>query len=596
MQQAGLDVRGKTIRKVSDRALIMPAMSYDDRDTRVHAASEDMDDLLPNSNVLRNLPVPLRYAPEKGVAEKTEITSLQEYTEKMMKLKSMRVRMLSAGDSSPSSSSSSENDLDEYDCNMCGCVVRDRPHSDVCARCDALRKSQKRKVKLEKKEDVSGPPKLEKVDLKYDHTQELYKKIKNIVREERGEDKMTAFPPTTAPTSNNDSVLGRVLNELFTPSARRTLELTRLPRPTSLSDIAKATSQLALDVGKFDGDVSVAPRWLHEYCRGVYRYSFDVPNCLYVITKCFVGEAKAWLDQMLDKVSLLDDATGSQTRSIEALLLLFKQQYMGQTQISMWKRQLQGTKLMSTAATVADLKMHYKTFVTIVNNLRLCDKYISDEEYRTTYMDALPYSVSLYIGRDYRNFTTLDEIFQVANEAIVKQNLREKRPSDGGLASRKEQLNSMYLDEAEEEISFHVLPSRRAPPDPQEQWRKLNHAKMTCFHCGKVGHSAFKCNLLNQPQTTLGAAAWAQKNLRLGSNEKYDPTKFVRAFQTSSSQAASASSASASNAAASESSEPRRKRLHKRGQGTPRPSTSSKSKSKDITVVSDKEENEVVSD
>jgi hypothetical protein len=597
MQQAGLETKGKIVRKVSDRAVVMPAMSYDERDTRVHAASEEMDDLLPNSHLLRTLPVPLRYAPDKGVAEKVEVTTLQEYTQRMMKLKSMRARMLSACDSSPSSSSSSsDNDLDDFDCKMCGCVVRDRPHSDVCAKCETLRKNQKRKVKSENKDESVELPKLEKVDTTYNHTQEMYNKIKNIVREERDEEKFKDATQRSARVQNSESVLGRILNELFTPSARRTLDLTRLPKPTSLSDITKATAQLVLDVGKFDGDVSVAPRWLHEYCRGVYRYSFDVPNCLYVLTKCFIGEAKAWLDQMLDKVSLLDDASDSHTRSIEALLLLFKQQYMGQTQISMWKRQLAGTKLTSTAASIADLKLHYKTFVTIVNNLRLCDKYISEEEYRTMYMDSLPYTVSLYIGRDYQKFTTLDEIFQVATEAIVKQNLREKRVSDGGLASRKESLNSLYVDDEEDEITFHAMTSKRGPIDPQEQWRRLNTAKMTCFHCGRVGHTAYKCTLLAQPQTSLGAAAWAQQNVRLGSTAKYDAAKYIKAQQAAASSYSSSPATNNVSVPASAmtpgSSESRKRRLHKKGQKP----TSSKSKSKETTRVVDSEVEEIESD
>ena len=65
MQQAGLKTTDKTVRKVSDHSVMMPAMSQDNRDTRVHAASEEMDDILPNSLVLRNLPVPLRYAPDE---------------------------------------------------------------------------------------------------------------------------------------------------------------------------------------------------------------------------------------------------------------------------------------------------------------------------------------------------------------------------------------------------------------------------------------------------------------------------------------------------------------------------------------------------
>jgi hypothetical protein len=571
LQTAGITT-DTNFRKVSDKVLMMPAMSYDERDVRPHATSEEMEDILPNSNVLRSLPLPLRYTPDLSESEKYTISSLQEYTKHMLKLKLQRIRLLRYDSVSSSTSSTSENDLEAFDCAMCGREVRNRPYSDVCVKCEVLRKRDRLKVKLEGQPSVQEKtelPKLEKVEEKFDHTQEMYNKIKNLVREER--EGVPAMPTLSVikNTAQTHDVLGRVLNELFTPSARRTLELTRLPKLTSSTEITRATTQLVTDVGKFDGDVSVAPRWLHEYCRGVYRYSFDVPNCLYVITKCFIGEAKAWLDQMLDKVSLLHESTDTSTRPIEALLLLYKQQYMGQTQISMWKKQLAGTKLTSTAATVTDLKSHYKTFVTLVNNLRLCDKYVSEEEYRTMYMDALPYSVSLYIGRDYQKFTTLDEIFQIATEAIVKQNIREKKPSDGGLAPRKETLNIMYTSEGEEVIPYHALTTKRSAEDPQQRWKKLNTARMTCFHCGKNGHAAFECQLLAHPQTALGAAAWAQRNLRMGMNQVYDVTKYTRAKDTSSvttSTATTRQTNTSENAMPASSREPARKRLFKKGQ------------------------------
>jgi hypothetical protein len=612
LQTAGLSTN-KSVRKVSDRVIEMPAMSYDDRDVRVYANSEEMEDILPNSNVLRSIPLPLRYTPDKHELETYNITSLQEYTKYMLKLKLQRVRLMRPdSDPSSSTSSSSENDLESYDCNICGCVVKDRPHSDVCAKCELLRKQVRSKVKLENNNVPSKTdiPKLEKLDENYNHTQEMYDKIKNLVREEResvgntrpSQTSVSIAANITPAASNNESVLGRVLNELFTPSARRTLDLTRLAKPTSMTEITRSASQLVTDVGKFDGDVSTAPRWLHEYCRGVYRYSFDVPNCLYIITKCFIGEAKAWLDQILDKVSLLNDSTDTSTRPIEALLLQFKQQYMGQTQISMWKKQLAGTKLTSTAATVADLKSHYKTFVTIINNLRLCDKFISEEEYRTLYMDALPYSVSLYIGRDYQKFTTLDEIFQIAAEAIMKQNMREKTPADGGLAARKESINSLYFDtntsEYNENIQYNALAVKRDVTDQQTQWRKINNAKMACFHCGRNGHTAYDCTLLSQPQTSLGAAAWAQRNVRLGATKPYDVTTYMKARDPTTSlnspKAAtpSISTNSPSSKPASNNEKNQNRRLYKQGKRV-RPVSSktayvsSKDDSKDAEEVSD---------
>jgi hypothetical protein len=579
------------IRKVTDRVLSMPAMSYDDRDVRINATNEDMDDLVPNSHVLRILPPSLRYTPDEGDLERYEIKSLQEYTKYMLHMKARR-KVLLRPNSDPSSSSptSSDNDLEVFDCALCSCIVRDRQYSDVCEQCDEKRKLERKKAKHEAKAILAAAatiPKLEKVEQSYNHEKEMFAKIQNIVREERQGVTNTSSLSQTSKTDNTNldgHVLGKVLNELFTPSARRTLDMTKLPKPTTTTEIAKSAAQLVADLGKFDGDVSVAPRWIHEYCRGVYRYSFDVPNCIYIITKCFVGEAKAWVDQILDKVSLLHDSSDTVTRPIEALLLQYKQQYMGQTQVSMWKRQLAGTKLTSTAPTLGDLKSHYKTFVTIINNLRLCDKYISEEEYRIMYMDSLPYSVSLYIGRDYQKFTTLDEIFQVATEAITKQTLREKRPADGELAARKENINSyhlkenmnsFYLDE-ESGILFHT---GHVDDDPRAQWRKLNSHKMVCFHCGKNGHSAYDCLLLSQTQTTLGAAAWAKRNVMLGVQTAYDVAKYQKNNASSASKAA--------QSPASNGDEIPRKRLFKKGQ---KPSSKSKKTDKrDAEVVSDAE-------
>ena len=524
----------------------------------------------------------MRYTPDKGALEKTEVTSLQEYTHHMLKLKAMRVRMLRAHDSSSPSSSSSDNDLDHYDCNMCGCVVKDRPHSDVCAKCDLVRKQQRKKVKSE----VTDPPKLEKVDVNYNHRQEMFDKIKQTVREERQAATTTTTPKNVSVATSSDCVLGRVLHDLFTPSARRTLEMTKLPKPTSSSEIARSANQLVADVGKFDGDVSVAPRWLHEFCSGIHRYGFDVPNSLYIITKCFIGEAKAWLDQMLDKVSLLAESEDTATRPIEGLLILFKQQYMGPSQISMWKKQLGATKLTSTATTVTDLKLHYKTFVTIINNLRLCDKFLSEEEYRTMYMDALPYSVSLYIGRDYQKFTTLDEIFQVATEAIMKQNQREKKPADGSLAPRKEAINMYRVEEnMNEYIPFHAAPTTRKQFDPKDQWNKINTARITCFHCGKTGHFAFDCRLLTEPQTALGAAAYANHNARRGSNVPYDAAKYKQKRETTSSSSSSSHTAAIASGPSSQG--PKRKHLFKQGQ---KPTAqANKEKSKDVREVEEVE-------
>jgi len=281
MQQYGikLDRSGKKFRKVSDREVSVPAMSYDDRDARINVNSEEMDDLLPRAHVLRSLPVPLQFCPDKHELEKTKIISLQDYAKKMALLKRNRMRLLNNDnddDPSSSSSSSSDDDAEEYDCNICGKVVRNRPYSDVCSSCEQVRKASRNKVKKEKSSsgDLSDLPHLEKdEDIKiYDHKQEMDKKIRSIIREERAVNGTLTSSATVPDSSPSDHVLGRIINEVFSASARRTLELTKLAKIKSVVELSKAANQLAVEIGKFDGDSASAPRWLHDYCRGVYRY------------------------------------------------------------------------------------------------------------------------------------------------------------------------------------------------------------------------------------------------------------------------------------------------------------------------------------
>jgi hypothetical protein len=121
---------------------------------------------------------------------------------------------------------------------------------------------------------------------------------------------------------------------------------------------------------------------------------------------------------------------------------------------------------------------------------------------------------------------------------------------------------------------------------------------MTCFHCGKTGHTAFECRLLSQPQTSLGAAAWAQRNVRLGANKPYDVTAYQKGREANSaskarpSTPAAASAASSSSAAASTNKE-KGKRLYKQGKrvrtALPNKTASSTSKddAKDAEEISD---------
>ena len=191
-------------------------------------------------------------------------------------------------------------------------------------------------------------PALEKEE-EYDHRSQLGSAIKKAVENDRkkytatGVKKEGILPITAAPPH----ALGRLFDEIFTESTKATLEMTRL-LPLSESETRKAVDQLAKDIGKFTGDVNKAPTFLNQYCSGIYRYSLSVAHCTYLLAQCMSGEAKSWFEMNLRQVSHLEGTSAeAKTRRIETLLISFKDQYMGVTQIQMWKRDLEGTKLLS---------------------------------------------------------------------------------------------------------------------------------------------------------------------------------------------------------------------------------------------------------
>ena len=110
----------------------------------------------------------------------------------------------------------------------------------------------------------------------------------------------------------------------------------------------------------------------------VYRHRFQQSDCVVVLTSCFVKEARAWLDSNLSAVALLPNS-----RPIELLIMRFKKQYMGPTQIKQFRNQIMSTKLAGVGVTTKDLKQHYESFVTLINNLRMCDKFVTEEDIKS---------------------------------------------------------------------------------------------------------------------------------------------------------------------------------------------------------------------
>ena len=591
---AGLYTGQDKIRKVSDQHVTQPLMSYDGRDVRVNSQNSYTENLMGGSFTLSSLPTPLRYTPDTGCLEPVKVVSLQQYTQDQMNAKKLRKRLVKkvySDDEPTSSSSSSDDDKEEFECATCGVVVHNRPYSKYCLKCE----NDKKKVKKEYIPSSSFvPPPLEK---DYDHKEELNKAILNKVKKER--DSVRDSKQVNELPDHSGHILGSILDELFNPNARAMLDITRLP-PASTYETAKQVERLVKDLGKFDGNVNKAPTWLHDYCRGVYRNNLGLSDCIHVLTQCFSKEAKAWLEQNIGKISQLASSSEQhRTRMIETLLVLYKEQYMGFSQVNMWKRQLDGTKVTSSSTTLHDIKQHYEMYVTTLNNLRLCDKRLDEDSVKYTYYNSLPEGVKLYIGRDYKSLTTIDDIYQAAVEYLTSHKLTEKKLSDGAMAPRKEttSLNSMDVHE-NEHIPFN--PMHVKPIDPQQTWDKINTSKMLCFHCGKVGHGAYECTLSKYPQTALGAEVFARRNANLGKNTNYEEYRkgLLERIGVGQSGAASyrmAASATASNTptstrtsySSSSNNKPLSRRIRKIDTTTKKSDTSKSKPHEKATTVSD---------
>ena len=207
---------------------------------------------------------------------------------------------------------------------------------------------------------------------------------------------------------------------------------------------------------------------------------------------------------------------------------------MGPTQIKSFRKQLQNTKLSGMSVTVRDLKHHYDTFVTLSNNIKLCDKAATNEYIKQEYIDSLPRSVRTYMGAAYKELTTLDSIFTLAEEAL-SQNEDYKQKTDGSMNKKIENVNFIDVD-GTEYVPVHALPtqtqsSKQRSSDPKAIWDKQNVKDAICYHCGGKGHFVAECSLINHPQTLKGKALWAQRNKQRGGDWAYDKNYYIEKYK-----------------------------------------------------------------
>jgi hypothetical protein len=459
----------KQVRPVSDQVGIMPAWSYHVNDMRIYTADDESEDIPANSHSLSSLPAALRYTPVKNILAKTHRYTLREYGERHLTMVALKQKLSSSNSSftsSSSSSSSSSEEEDSIECEKCGEVFTDRPFSSLCSKCEKFRKTLKKEkpakttpIKMPALE-FSSPSTPNK---QYNHENEIKDRILSAVKKERNQ------VSSTSSVLDEECVLGEVLNILFNEGARLTMKLSRVSVTYTTREYITCTANTVSLLGSFTGETHKAPQWLNDFCAAVYRHRFKTEHCIQILQQCLKKEAASWFNSNLQEVSVLP----GQTRPIEALLIRFKQQYMGPTQMKLFRRQLQATKLNKINVTVRELKQHYEIFVNVANNMRLCDKYVSKEDLKQDYLDSLPRDVRNYIGTSHRGCNNLDAIFQIAEESIQKDTVNQTPILDGEMAHKtavstiySEYTNTREYDENYDEyLPFNpVHVSSRRPP------------------------------------------------------------------------------------------------------------------------------------
>lgn len=575
----------KKIRLVSDQSVIMPAWSYHVRDMRIYTADDESEDIPANSHSLSSLPVALRYTPAKNILAKTHRYTLREYGERHLSMVAMKQKLSSSNSSftSSSSSSSSSEDEDAIECEKCGVVFTGRPYSSLCSSCEKLRKI----IKKEKPAKIS-PIKMPSLEFsspstpnkQYDHEKEIKNRILSAVKRERN------LVSSISPGLEEECVLGEVLNLLFNEGARLTMKLSRVSVTYTTREYITCTANTVTLLGLFTGDTNKAPQWLNDFCAAVYRHRFKTEHCIQILQQCLKKEAASWFNSNLQEVSLLP----GNTRPIEALLIRFKQQYMGPTQMKLFRRQLQSTKLSKINVTVRELKQHYETFVNVANNMRLCDKYVSEEDLKQDFLDSLPRDVRTYIGTSHRGCINLDAIFQIAEESIQKDTVNQTPILDGEMA-HKTAVNTMYSEYTniheynenyDEYLPFNpVNVSSRRPHSStsattRQVWDNKNRSVAVCLHCGGKGHRTGKCFLIKEPQTLQGKAAWAERNKDRGMDYTYDKNYYINIEKQRSTLPTPAGSSSSSSSPSAPHTSYNRNKSKSGGQVTSSPDLSNK--------------------
>ena len=417
----------------------------------------------------------------------------------------------------------------------------------------------------------------------------------------------TFSTPPVASIQNSDqdaieesaSVLGDILR-IFPQSQRNMFRYTRssLPRLTARDRIA-AVSEMRTLYNTFNGSHETAPQYLTNLCEQIMKYSFSIGEVVQMCKSVFVGDAAAWFSQAWAICSSLPESE----KPIQVLFHQFLDRYMDTAVKFNYKQQLNNTKMNKNNATIDDVRRHYSKFLSVLNNLRMCEQNLNMSDMVQTYYRSLPERCIQYIGSSYNHESTLESIQRLAEQAILFSPSSQRTvnsDNDGTQSIRMNAIPTTTVNDNNNRNSPGNSKNRnRSSPkrfDPTNERKRIDEKDVLCFHCGKKGHYAgIKCPIISQQQTRQGAAAFAEANKRRAVPYSYSREKAIelstRIEKMKAEEAQNRTSSSPSSSSSSSSSSSRGRSFHPRGRGGSRAS-SGRSNQLDLTRNDDDENDE----